>query len=326
MSLFKDLVGKEITEETAVQLETMLSEHIQSALSQLQTQFSEKETELTKLTEQIEHFESYSKEQYEQVVAEKTALSESLEKQVTEQVGDIQEKYTQAVAQLAELKESHEAEVKQLREGVEQYAEYLKEELNKEAEKKLTETVELFKTEHQAQFEKLEEASKSIHTLRVIKEALEHQGFALDEDEAFKGLQDEITQLRESLEAKDKLIVEKEQAILVSKKAELLEKATSDLSELAKEKVKVLAEMVEADSVEQYEKLINVIVARQGTLTEEKQPKQVEQTQENLDEKNPLNTNVINESKKTFITANPSITGASFGTSTGGADLANILI
>lgn len=322
MSLFKDLVGKEITEETASQLEQMLSEHITGTLSELQTQLTEKDTELTKLTEQITHFESYSKEQYDQVIAEKTALAESLQSQVSEQVGDIQEKYTQAVTQLAEMKEAHDAEVKQLREGVEQYGEYLKEELNKEAEKKLTETVELFKSEHQAQFEKLEESSKSIQTLRVIKEALEHQGFQLDEDEAFKGLQDEITQLRESLDEKEKVIVEKDKTILVSKKAELLEQKTANLSELQREKVKILAEMVEADSVEQYEKLLGVIVSRQGTLTEEKEP---ETNQENLDEKNTLNTNdVITESKKTFINANPSITGASFGATS--ANLANILI
>lgn len=311
MSLFKTLLGDSITEDQAKQLDEMLAVKIQETVDVKQQELDTVLAEKAEIQDKLTKYEEFSKTQYEAVQKELEDAKKSIQENA--EFVELKEQYNTILESQAALVEKHDTELKALKEGVDSYIEYAKEEINKDSATKIEEAINTFKQEHTEQFTKLEEASKANHTIKLVIDALQVQGYQLSEDEAFKSLQNEIVEQRNTIDELNKSINENAEFLFTQKKENMFIAKTATLSEMSKDKVKSLVDLLEAKDIEQYERLLNIVIERNTKTTD------VGTDNDNTDTGNQ-NTNENNNTAPSLTNLNenkqPSITDASCTSST----------
>lgn len=273
MSIFKELLGESVAPEVITKLEeglaTMTEARIVEAVAKA------KEEALAMLVEKdatISEKEIIIAEK-EVALAEATAIAESKSKELdevkestTKEIDELNESYIQAAA-------GYVQQIKTVSEGADKYISYMKESLVEEFTSYADEVGKEYIKENQEQFDRLAQLDKMTSVFNHLKESFEAHGFYLNEDAKYIQLQGEIAKRDAALQEAQSTITATASALHESKRNDLIESVTKDMVLSDKEAIKTLAEHLNTDSLDGFEKVLNVLVERTlnknvNTLTE----------------------------------------------------------
>lgn len=170
-------------------------------------------------------------------------------------------------AEIAALTESKDAEIATLKESVEEvtqkadaHIESMKALVEERIQASVDSAVAEFVTENKTMFEQLDAFNRMKSAFDTIQEAFETNGFVLNPNAELDATK---TELSESVAAYDKIFGELETTKKNLDEAHIditFRDATAELTESQKEKVKALSEGVSFEGVEEYSKVLSLIV------------------------------------------------------------------
>ena len=263
MTDIKQLLGEDISQETADKLQGILDEAVDS----LKKSIAQKEDEIQDLQEQlddlkedhaneVEHItekaEEYAQKLRDEAVEDITEKAEAYGKFLIEKAdayGDfLQEKAEEYGEHLIEqadaygdfLQEKAEAYGEHLIERAEAYGEFLIESADEYGEavedKCLAEAkiqIDEFKSQHLEEFERLDEHSRVMNVFNSLKGLVEESGFAFEDASLYDELREERSKNRRLV----RTLRENEETLKRHKILELISESNEDISLLAKEKI-----------------------------------------------------------------------------------------
>lgn len=263
MTDIKQLLGEDISQETADKLQGILDEAVDS----LKKSIAQKEDEIQDLQEQlddlkedhaneVEHItekaEEYAQKLRDEAVEDITEKAEAYGKFLIEKAdayGDfLQEKAEEYGEHLIEqadaygdfLQEKAEAYGEHLIERAEAYGEFLIESAEEYGEavedKCLAEAkiqIDEFKSQHLEEFERLDEHSRVMNVFNSLKGLVEESGFAFEDASLYDELKEERSKNRRLV----RTLRENEETLKRHKILELISESNEDISLLAKEKI-----------------------------------------------------------------------------------------
>ena len=263
MTDIKQLLGEDISQETADKLQGILDEAVDS----LKKSIAQKEDEIQDLQEQlddlkedhaneVEHItekaEEYAQKLRDEAVEDITEKAEAYGKFLIEKAdayGDfLQEKAEEYGEHLIEqadaygdfLQEKAEAYGEHLIERAEAYGEFLIESAEEYGEavedKCLAEAkiqIDEFKSQHLEEFERLDEHSRVMNVFNSLKGLVEESGFAFEDASLYDELKEERSKNRRLV----RTLRENEEAMKRHKILEMISESNEDISLLAKEKI-----------------------------------------------------------------------------------------
>lgn len=263
MTDIKQLLGEDISQETADKLQGILDEAVDS----LKKSIAQKEDEIQDLQEQlddlkedhakeVEHItekaEEYAQKLRDEAVEDITEKAEAYGKFLIEKAdayGDfLQEKAEEYGEHLIEqadaygdfLQEKAEAYGEHLIERAEAYGEFLIESADEYGEavedKCLAEAkiqIDEFKSQHLEEFERLDEHSRVMNVFNSLKGLVEESGFAFEDASLYDELKEERSKNRRLV----RTLRENEETLKRHKILELISESNEDISLLAKEKI-----------------------------------------------------------------------------------------
>lgn len=223
--------------KAVVELEKFYNREMNIAVDKIVTAYDDAER-------QAQHYESELKEAAEMFIAETEhgSLSEAQE-------------------QIAKYVQEHAKLIDQAQE----YGEYAFQEGLAEAQTLVEEATQKFIQENQEKFDRLDEMARYEKIVNSIKEAYEHNALGLSEDEAYKGLQEEVEQKETVISQLQESLDQTKQQLFESQKEAAFDRLTKNLSESQKEKLKDVSGAIIAEDVESYSRTLHFLVESQST-------------------------------------------------------------
>lgn len=156
------------------------------------------------------------------------------------------------------------SEKAELMEHAQAYGEHAYERGLQEAEAIAKEANEIFIQESQEMFNQLDELARARQTLNTIKESFEISGFALSEDLAYQGLQEEVQKQEAANKALQESLDQANAELLENAKLREFDTLTEGMSELQKSKLKNVASVITGD-IKEYSRTLSYLVESQAT-------------------------------------------------------------
>lgn len=165
------------------------------------------------------------------------------------------------------------------------YGKYAYEQGLAEAQSLVEEATQAFIAENQERFERLDEMARLEKIVGSIREAYEQNALGLSEDEAYKGLQEEVSAKDKELEALRESVDQVQAQLFESQKEKAFEEATKTLSENQKDKVREISKAILAEDVGSYTRTLGILIESQ---TQKSEPAKQEPTHMEFSQPKPL--------------------------------------
>lgn len=274
MNKFKELLGDLITDETAKQLDAIVEAAIDEKVLVLKSEHELTESKLAEVTTELTTLKEGKQAEIDSAVS--LALTEEVdrvthelnEKHEAELIVAKDEVSTELTEQFSQEKAELEATFAEkevaLKEAAQKYGEHLIAEAEKEIVPQLNEAVANFKSQHEKQFELLEDYQRMQSAFVSVKQAFEQHGLQLNEEAAYQSLQNELLEEREYAQQLQIQLTEAAKREKLVERDLAFSEITKDVSDIQRDKLKKLAESISLDgkTIDDFKAVLEVLVER----------------------------------------------------------------
>lgn len=283
MNKFKELLGDQITDEAATQIQSVMDNAINERVLVADTEKSVIAQQLKEAKEALEktaadHAAELNtlKEAHQLAIDEvalgaaedaTAALKEEKQKEIDAVALGVSDDITAALTEqhviaVNKIHADYAILVTDLKEHAKTYGAYVKDAMEKDSAEKLTEAVAEFSKTHQKEFELLEDYNRMKSSFVSIKQAFETHGLQLSEETAYADLNKRIDEQKDTIAAlQSKIDADaKEKSVIIRKN--IFESVTKDIADTQRARLQTLTESIDAKSDEDYKSILELLVER----------------------------------------------------------------